>query len=351
VKALRTLLLWTHLALGLSAAVVLAIVAITGAYITFQVPLERWLTPIPPVASVPDAPDLAAFVATVERELASERVAQVEVRRNGDATIAALRNQALVFIDPIDGSILGVRERSLFSIGTLTRAMRVLHTNLLLGRRGHDIVIIATLECLLLAASGLWLWWRRKHWRFAWKGSPFRVSWDLHNATGIWFLLPVVVIAVTGLLLPYPGIAYRMAGVTAEPWRALPTSGEPGMAGSEPMSLASVLAVADSALPGPTESLTIPGGPRGSYGVRKATHSAFVDQYTGRLIGVEPNNANHPVLVQIEHAHTGALFGIAGRAVWTVASLMLALMTVTGVLLGWKRLMITFGRWRADASP
>jgi hypothetical protein len=30
---------------------------------------------------------------------------------------------------------------------------------------------------------------------------------------------------------------------------------------------------------------------------------------------------------------------------------MLALMTVTGVLLGWKRLMITFGRWRADASP
>jgi hypothetical protein len=42
------------------------------------------------------------------------------------------------------------------------------------------------------------------------------------------------------------------------------------------------------------------------------------------------------------------MFGIPGQALWTIASLMLAVMTVTGVILGIKRLMITLGRWRSD---
>lgn len=346
-KTFRTFLIWVHLALGLTGAVVIAILAITGAYITFQEPLERWLTPIPQVSGEPDSPDVAAIVATVEREFAPERVAQVEVRRNGDATLVLLRNRTLVFVDPSDGTIMGSRERAILSVATLTRAMRVAHTNLVLGPRGGFLVELATVECLLLAATGLWLWWRRKHWRFGWKGSAFRISWDLHNATGIWFLLPVVAIAVTGLLLPYPGLVYRAAGAVPEPWR-LPPQSEVTTAGAAAVSLASVLATADSALPGPVEGLTVPGGPRGSFGVRKATHTAFVDQYAGRVIELQPNNADHPVLVQIEHAHTGAMFGIPGQAIWTIASLMLAVMTLTGVILGIKRLMITFGRWRSD---
>jgi uncharacterized iron-regulated membrane protein len=247
-------------------------------------------------------------------------------------------------VDPSSGEILGSRERTVISLGNLTRLMRLLHTNLVIGPRGRLIIHFATLECLLLAATGLWLWWRRKHWRFGLKGSAFRVSWDLHNATGIWFLLPVAAIAVSGLLLPYPGLVYRAAGVTPEPWLPAPQSEVP-LDGDASVSLASVLAVADSALPGPVVGLTIPGGPRASFWVRKATHTAFVDQHTGRLIEVQRNNADPPALVQIEHAHTGAMFGIPGQALWTIASLMLAVMTVTGVILGIKRLMITFGRW------
>jgi uncharacterized iron-regulated membrane protein len=37
------------------------------------------------------------------------------------------------------------------------------------------------------------------------------------------------------------------------------------------------------------------------------------------------------------------LLGIPGRAIMTLGSLMLAVMTVTGVVLGWKRFVILVG--------
>jgi len=45
----------------------------------------------------------------------------------------------------------------------------------------------------------------------------------------------------------------------------------------------------------------------------------------------------------VEKLHTGELLAVPGRAIMTLGSLMLAVMTITGVVLGWKRLLILVG--------
>jgi uncharacterized iron-regulated membrane protein len=47
----------------------------------------------------------------------------------------------------------------------------------------------------------------------------------------------------------------------------------------------------------------------------------------------------------VEELHSGALLGVPGIAIMTLGSLMLAVMTITGVVLGWKRLLILAGKF------
>lgn len=112
--------------------------------------------------------------------------------------------------------------------------------------------------------------------------------------------------------------------------------------------LARVMAVADSVRPGePADAVAIPSGPLGSFGVWKGSASIYVDRYSGALIAVredQPPNAADRALVAVEYAHTGALWGVPGQAIMTIGSLALAVMAMTGAVLGWKRLQILAGR-------
>ena len=341
--------MWIHLALGVTGAVILAIVSVTGAYLTFREPLTRWLNPIPQVAPFDGRLDVQLIVSRVEAEYAPRRVLNVEVRTSDKAIVARLRDRSVVFVDPSDNTIVGYRAGRFASLENLNEVMSRLHISLVLGPKGRIVVMIATAEALFLALTGLWLWWRKKHWRFTTlRGSWFRVSWDLHNATGIWFLLPVLAMVVSGLLMGLPAPIYRFAGADPAPWPDPPRTVSSASGAHAPVTLAFVLQVADSVRPGePTRSVFIPAAGTGAYAVGKSRETVYVDQFTGDVIEVrryrEPTAGDHAFDV-VKHVHTGRLFGIPGLAIMTLGCLMLATMTVTGVVLGWKRLVILAGR-------
>lgn len=339
----RSLLMWVHLVLGLTAAAILAVVAATGAYITFQDPLTRWLNPVPLVSRSSRAVDVAQIVQRVEERFAPRRIASVEVRE-AEATIVRLQDRTAVFVHPDSATIIAFRRGRFASLENLTAVMRGLHTHLLLGTKGRAIVTIATLEALLLALTGFWLWWRKKQWKFRpWRGSIFRISWDLHNATGIWFVAPVLGMVVTGLMLAMPGPVYRQAGALPAPWIDPPGSTVPALSVA-PLSVARVLAVADSARPGEsTIRLSIPMGPRGAFAVARRNETVYVDQFSGAVISIQPDRsptAGDHAIEAVEQLHTGVMLGIPGVVVMTLGSVMLAVMTITGALLGIKRLLI-----------
>jgi uncharacterized iron-regulated membrane protein len=350
---LRPALMWIHLVLGLTGAVILAIVAFTGAYITFQDPLFRWLNPVPDVAGPAGPLNTSAVIDSVEARFTPRHVVSIAMRPGSEATVVRLGDRTAVFVNPATGAIIGSRPGRFASLENLTALMRRLHTNLVLGPKGRLLVTAATAEALLLALTGLWLWWRKKHWQFRpWRGSLFRVSWDLHNATGIWFLVPVLSLVLTGLLISMPGPIYRVAGVEPAPWLNPPLSVEPGADHGQPALLPRVLAVADSALPGEVTGLSIPTSPRGAFGVRKGSTTAFVDQHTGALIEVRPDRApttGDDAYQVIEDLHTGVLLGAPGRVLMTLGSLMLVVASVTGGVLGVKRVLILAGRLGTNA--
>lgn len=346
----RGFLMWVHLVLGLTGALIIAIVAVTGAYITFQQPLTRWLNPVPLIASQSNSVDAPAIIQAVEARFAPRRVASIAIGEGNYATTVRLLDRTTVFVDPSNASIVGAREARFASLENLTTVMRRLHTSLVLGARGRLLVTLATGEALLLALTGIWLWWRKKHWQFrAWRGSLFRVSWDLHNASGIWFLVPVVAMLVTGLLIATPTLVFRVAGMRPATWVGAPPSANSDS--HEQVPLATVLTLADSVAPGAVLGVSIPFGPVASYAVRKANVTVYIDQFTGAVIEARgpllPNAADHAFKV-VEDLHTGAYFGKAGRAIMTLGTLMLAVMTITGFLLGWKRLLILAGKLARD---
>lgn len=345
----RGFLMWVHLVLGLTGAVVIAIASVTGAYITFQDPLKRWLTPVPRVGEFAGTPDLAAIVAVVESRVAPRRVVSVEPGAGGEATVVSVRGRTKVFVNPADQTIVGVREARFASLENLTAVMRGLHTSLLSGRKGKLLVTAATAEALILVLTGLWLWWRKKHWQFrAWRGSAFRVSWDLHSASGIWFLVPALSMIITGLLIAVPSPIYRLAGVAPAPWPGVPGSAVDSAL--PPIAVTRVLSVADSVVPGQAiVRLTIPSAPAGAYAVEKTRETVFIDQFSGAVLERRPlrvPTAGDKAYRVVDELHTGKLLGVPGQALMTLGSLMLVVMTVTGVILGWKRLLILARRAR-----
>lgn len=350
----RGLLMWLHLILGLTGAILLAIIGVTGAYITFQGPLQRLFNPIPSITEFTGSTDAASMLAVVEREFAPRRVATIDVRTR-EATLVRLQDRTVVFVDPRSLQVLGARYGRFASLENLTTVMRRLHTDLLLGPKGRLLVTLATAEALLLALTGLWLWWKKRHWQFTrWRGSIFRVSWDLHNATGIWFVVPVLAMVITGLALAVPGPVSRMAGAPPAPWLNAPevNTAPPEAA---PVAIARVLSAADSALPGePLIRLVIPPGPRSTFAVGKSRHTVYIDQYSGDVVEVRAHRAltaGDNALEAVEQLHTGEMLGLPGQAVMTLGSLTLAVMTVTGVVLGWKRLVILVATRRGAGRP
>src|SRR4249920_2378422 len=140
----RGLLMWVHLVLGLTGALILAIVAVTGAYITFQQPLTRWLNPIPVVSAPSASLDAQAIVQGVEAQFAPRRVASIAIGEGTQATVVRLRDRTTVFVDPANSTIIGSRPARFASLENLTAVMRRLHTNLVLGPKGRFIVTLAT---------------------------------------------------------------------------------------------------------------------------------------------------------------------------------------------------------------
>lgn len=346
--------MWLHLVLGLTGALVLAILGVTGAYINVQPALHAWFAPIPRVEIGTSRAGPLEIIRRVDSAFAPDRSVSLTASPPGRASVVMLGSDTEVFVDPATGAIVGSRPRHFVSMRNLTAVMRGLHVQLLWLGGGALLVTLFTVEAILLTLSGIWLWWRKKAWRFGWwRGSVFRVSWDWHSASGIWFAAPLLVMSITGVLIFWPAPLVRVAGESLSPWQWPPRSATTDE-GRAAVPLARALFVADSVLPaGAIDELTIPRQAGEAFGVRKGARTAWVDQHLGSLIELreapEPNAADR-MLHGTEEAHSGHLFGAAGVVVMTVGSLMLALMSATGLILGWKRLKILAGRLQRDAD-
>lgn len=119
----------------------------------------------------------------------------------------------IIFIS-VTGSVL-VYRNELYEAATsdlgfwMVSTLIDLHADLLAGPAGRKVNAIGAVAALLLALTGLVLWWPGiRRWRrslrlqrgVGWK----RLVWDLHSMTGFWCYGFVLVFALSGLYLCIP---------------------------------------------------------------------------------------------------------------------------------------------------
>src|SRR5262249_46633549 len=117
------------------------------------------------------------------------------------------------YVDPFRGHYLGSIQKGCFFDAVLD-----LHRTLFLGVTGRIVIELTTCWTVVLAATGIYLWWPAKAnavwgvWLPRLRGKPYIILRDLHALSGVYVALIAIVISLTGLIYTYVwGSGFRYA--------------------------------------------------------------------------------------------------------------------------------------------
>jgi uncharacterized iron-regulated membrane protein len=381
VRQFRTILFWCHLATGVTVAAVVLTMSVTGVLLTYQRQMTAWAdtrgldggAPTPGARRLP----VDSLLARVQRAAGGSPTA-ITWRAGREAPVeVAFGRERTLFVNAYTGAVVGEGARGVRAFfRTVTDVHRWLAASDERRKIGRSITGAANLGFLFLVMSGFYLWWPRNWTRAALRNvglfrrglSGRARDFNWHNVIGLWSVVPLFVIVLSGVVISYPwasNLVYRAVG-EAPPPRGGPGAGagRPGGEGGAP-ALAQVdalLARAGQRLPG-WRSITLQLAPsadgsvtfsldRGTGGQPQERAQLTLDPATGRDVRWEPFGAQSPgrrLRSVLRFAHTGEVLGIAGQTIAGLVSLGAAVLVWTGLALTWRRLRSWRGR-RAAAG-
>lgn len=223
---LRRALFQVHLWCGIALGTYVFLISLTGSLLVFSNELFRAATPAPIISK------------SLEPRLTDAQLSQAATRQYPGYRVVKIGRA----VDPDEAVDIWLRrgddiQRRLFdartgsdvgkSVPTAIRLISILldlHDNLLAGSNGRKVNGAGGLVVLVLALSGLAIWWPGiKTWRrsltvhrgVGWR----RFIWDLHSMLGFWSLGFILVFALSGVYLgipqPFQDLADRLEPLTA----------------------------------------------------------------------------------------------------------------------------------------
>ena len=215
---LRQLLFQVHLWTGLGFGVYVFFISVTGSVLVYRNELYELATP-PPIVSTSSSPRLTdeALTGAVERAYPGSRVTRISRAENGDQAVEVSLVQngraRMRLFDPRSGADLAsAPPLGIWLVSTLIE----LHDDLLGGPAGRRINGLGAVAVLVLAVTGLVVWWPGiSRWRrslIVRRGAGWtRLAWDLHSAVGFWSLAFVLISAISALYLCLPDVVQAFA--------------------------------------------------------------------------------------------------------------------------------------------
>ncbi len=356
-----------HLWVGLAASVYLLAISLSGTVLVFKDELVRWSLPshlhafvvgsaLPPESVLQHLQDQQPGASASNLQMPSS-VLPVFVLEGKDQHGTAARWIA----DPVTGTVEPVKRSWIDWV-------RDLHYYLLLPQSwGMQVNGVGALALLLLAASGLILWWPgtrvwsrglRINLRASWR----RINYDLHSAIGFWTLAIVVWWALSGVYFAwYQQVTAALAIVSPVVGMAPPKAEDSLPRSRRAASLALVLATAQQASPhGRLWSFSNPEltseecyvlmdrGTAGDFSHRDIIRVGR----DARIISVWHYGERHTIadwiLWSTHPLHFGTLWGLPFKLLWATLGLSLSVLTLTGLVLYWNRYLSRF--WHEPAS-
>lgn len=393
-----------HFYAGLLVSPFLIILAVSGIIYLFKPQLDALMYPLhvaPAGTALPATAQLQAALDAYRGATTSSYAKPEGPERSAVVTLSTVDERTLaIFVNPYSGAVLGARDED----NNLQAWAVRLHGELLVGPVGDYIVELAACWALVLAVTGLYLWWPRKGSK-VWgvllprlsRKNP-RLFWrDLHAVPGFWGALALIFLVLTGLPWAsfwgenfakvwnqYPAqlwdnvplsdqTAASLNGTANQvvPWAAEDTpvpqstpleghhdEGGTAGAGAGAISLDAVVEHANAMGVPAGYSVALPEGETGVYTVSIAaddprhSRTLHIDQYSGAMLADIGWDKYGPVPRAVELGialHEGRFFGLPNQLLMLFAALVAMLLPLTGLVMWWRRR--PQGRLGAPAMP
>ncbi|MGY2366854.1 PepSY domain-containing protein [Pseudomonas azotoformans] len=355
---LKKTLFQLHWFFGITAGLVLALMGITGAAVSFQDEILRALNPSVLTVEKREAGVLppAELVRKLEAT-EGQTVAMLFVEsESGNAARVFFtpppgeRRGQLRYFDPYTGDYMGdVVGQEVFGF------LLQFHRFLVMGDTGRNITGACTLILVFFCLSGLYLRWPRQvaSWR-AWltldwrkKGRAF--NWDLHSVFGTWCLLAYLLSALTGLYWSYDWYSQGLTKLLSDaPQNERVRKRGPAPEGPAPVANYDAIwsSIYSNAGPGLSAyNIRMPavaGQPATVYYLLnnsphdRALNQINLDPATGEVKSHDryaSKTLGSQLLTSVYALHTGSYFGLVGRIILTLSSVLMPLFFITGWLL------------------
>lgn len=215
-KRLRATWLQVHKWIGITLAVLIIPICLTGSALVWHDWLDAQLEPQRHL-SYGEAKLLAGRYAAAARQASApgELITSIRFDDDGGPVMVTATRQALdsgsgrprrtnVWLNPTNGSVI---DRAPADSG-IVRVMHVLHGSLMIPGWGRTIVGWVGVFMLMSCLTGIWLWWPLSGSfaaGFKWKRRN-TLNANLHYFTGFWILIPLAMLSFTGAWISFPKI-------------------------------------------------------------------------------------------------------------------------------------------------
>lgn len=368
----RRILFWAHLSSAVGAGVFILLMSITGVLLTYEHQIvenaarrNHVVTPEGSRRLSIDELALAAKAAGGDRPQLS---LIIDADPTAPVTVSAGREN-VALLNPLTGAVVvdaATGHRSFFRtvedwhrwMGGDPRSLRA------------GLLDYANLLFLFITVSGLYLWlpavWRWRTIRglvlFQRRYINAKVrDFNWHHVFGVWMLVPLFVIALSGVVMSFPwanNAVYAVFGEQA-PQRGGPPRGnaEPPSASEAPRANLQQFFETTAVLLPDWRRITLPLSSRGpqvdvavelqSTDRRPPRRTVVLNSTDANLVEVKGASgaasaisAGQKARTWFRFAHTGEQYGIIGQTIAGLASLAACFLVYTGLALAWRRLIL-----------
>jgi len=225
-----------------------------------------------------------------------------------------------------------------------------LHYGLLLDDMGETIMGGIGILLLVLLITGIYLWWpSAKKWRSAFTikshASTQRFIFDLHKTNGVYSLLVLLLLTISGVILEWPNVFKPMIN-TVSPLYVTGTNESKIITGEQRISLDKAVAIASTYYPNANlRWIETPDGSTGSYKItyyqpgepsqRFPKSIIWLDQYSGQLLSIrnpKQEQLGDTLINWLHPLHNGEIAGMTGRVLVFISGFIPLILYVTGIM-------------------
>lgn len=353
-KKFKQVMRFSHLWLGLLTGIIVVIISLTGCIYVFEKEIREYLDKdyaFVPARQEPQA-SLGLLLKGFEKMAPDQKITSITIRHTEpNATVAINTKEHLVYyLNPYNGQL--VKKSKLDFLHTVEE----IHTSLLMGDQGKFIIRWSVVIFVLMLITGLVLWFPgqmrllKQAFTIKWKGSIKRINYDLHNVLGFYASGILLVISLSGLYFGFKevktAVSFFSGSKLTEGKKAAPTI-QADTASSIPERYEHMYQKAMVQFPGASLT-TLSIRKDGSIRLRlnyptewaRKRNTFVYSSENGQLIRsklYKDFNRADTIEASIYDVHTGQFFGLFGKIVATIASLISASLPITGFIIWLKK--------------